>query len=336
MAQSFLALYLVLPALFLIGIKKRNTSDRIITDTSLELRGLGMVLIVLAHAVGDHPDNATFFFYVSAILGVGACFLLSGYGLYKSYQSKEGYMRRFLVPKFSRVLIPYLLLLLIDHGVTAAVTGNFQIRTVLSDLITLQINTHLLWYIKVQLLLYLFFYFGFRFLEEKKAVLCVFVLTALFIAIAVMAGLQAYWYNTCLFFPLGIILAKFDRKLIPLIINWKGIALSAISFGFIFLVIFFFGRMQIAFLIDTAYILSFLSLMIGLFSRWGGSKVLSFLGKRSLEVYLVHVILLGYSPYGMFSHENAWSYLLLLILTAAIGYLLFPIDNTLSRKLSAA
>ena len=326
----------MLPISFLPGVKKRNVSDHIITDTSTELRGLGMALIVLAHAVGSNSNTATFFFYVSAILGVGACFLLSGYGLYKSYHTKEGYMDHFLIPKFSRVLIPYLILLVVDHVITAVLTGSFQIRSLFIELLSLKINTHLLWYIKVQLLLYLFFYVGFRFLDEKKAILCVFVLTALFIAIAIIAGLQIYWYNTCLFFPLGIILAKFDRKLIPLIVSWKGIILSSLSFGFVFLTIFFFGKLHMAFLVDTVYILSFLILSIGLFSRWGGSKVFAFLGKRSMEVYLVHVILLGFNLFGIFSHENAWSYLLLLIITAVISYLLFPIDNALAKRLSAA
>ena len=332
MAQYFITLYLLLPISFLPGFKKRNVTDHISSDTSTELRGLGMALIVLAHAVGNNSNTATFFFYVSAILGVGACFLLSGYGLYKSYHTKEGYMDHFLIPKFSRVLIPYLILLVVDHVITAVLTGSFQIRSLFIELLSLKINTHLLWYIKVQLLLYLFFYVGFRFLDEKKAILCVFVLTALFIAIAIIAGLQIYWYNTCLFFPLGIILAKFDRKLIPLIVSWKGIILSSLSFVFVFLVIFFFGRMQIELLIDTFYILSFLSLMVGLFSRWGGSFVLTLMGKLSMELYLVHVLFIGRNPWNLYSPQKVWTYLLLLSVSIILCIPIYQFNHAIMNK----
>ena len=81
MLSLIIVFYFVIPAICLIGVEKKPISALLIEkDTAIELRGLSMLLIILAHAVGTDSNYATFFFYVSAILGVGMCFLLSGYG----------------------------------------------------------------------------------------------------------------------------------------------------------------------------------------------------------------------------------------------------------------
>lgn len=333
MAALFFVFYLLLPAACLIGVRKRRPSDSLDHELSEELRGLGMLLIVMAHAVKSTDNYATFFFFVSAILGVGACFLLSGYGLYKSLKAKTGYLDHFLAKKFSRVLIPFVLLFLLSLFFDWIHGDELRLRDILLNFVTLRFEGSLLWYLKIQLLLYVFFFLAFRFFSGSRAIAAVFVLTVSYIVISACCGLKSYWYNTCLFFPLGVLLARYDYAVLPVITKKTCVAVSSIIFVLLFCFIFFFGRLNLEYLIDTAYILTFLAAAVGFFSYWRGSRVLSFFGKRSMEVYLIHTLLLKRDLFGIFSPEKAWTYLLLLGATALAGWLLFPIDNWLAKKL---
>lgn len=331
MVLLFLFFYCFLPGVSIIGLRKHDYSSQLRKDTTTELRGLGMLLIILAHAVGTYINNITFFFYVSAVLGVGSCFFLSGYGLYKSFLTKERYLDRFLVFKFARILIPFTVLFILTVTYSL-LTGKFNLSQKIIELFTLRIDELLLWYLKIQLLLYLFFYLSFRFLS-KRAIIGVFVLTIVYILVAWTAGLVSYWYNSCIFFPFGILIAKYDQKIIPLLYNKLCVLISFFVFILIFLLIFFFGRMGIEYIINTVYIISFIALMLFFFNRWTGSIVLSFFGKCSMEVYLIHLLLLKYNLFGLFSPDKVISYILLLGITAITSWMLFVADNRIAKLL---
>ncbi len=327
-----LTMYVFLPALCLFGVRKKAADNTLSKDITTEIRGIGMLLIVLAHAVEQRDDTAAFFFYVSAVLGVGACFFVSGYGLYKSFASKKDYLDRFLLSKFSRVLVPYFLLFIISLIFRIVLKDSISLKDVFLELITLRMDGLLLWYLKIQLLLYVFFFLSFRFFSEKKIV-ALFVFTIIYIIIAWKSGLTAYWYNTCLFFLLGVVFAKYEKKLLPVITSKFGTLVSLGTFLFLFLVIFFFGRLNIEFIIDFFYIFSFVAFILSLLSFFSGSKVLSFSGKYSMEIYLIHLLLLRRSMFGLFSSDKLWSYLLLLAATAFFSWFLYPVDNRIIDKL---
>ena len=76
------ALYLFVPLCCLWGVSSyKQQSDCISKDITLRIRGCGMLLIVFVHAIENYINPQTFFIYVSGVIGVASCFLVSGYGL---------------------------------------------------------------------------------------------------------------------------------------------------------------------------------------------------------------------------------------------------------------
>lgn len=320
-----------------IGMKKQPESDNLSKDATTSIRGIGMLLIIFAHAVESYVNTYTFFFYTSAILGVSACFLVSGYGLYVSYQKKDDYLKGFLLPKFARLLIPYLIFYAL-YLISSVITGNLPtIKQVGYELVTLQMDGLLLWYLKIQLLMYVFFFISFRFIKsEKVKTLLLFLLTVIYCIVVWRFGLKTYWYNTCIFFPIGVLLGKCRTIVIPIFRKRWCIIVSGFLTLMVLVFIYLFGRVGFDILIDSCYMLFFNVFMIGIFCRIGHSVFLNIIGKYSMEIYLAHLLLLNNNIYGLFSPEKGITYLLLIALTVAISAPVFYISNYMNKQLTAA
>ena len=80
-----IVLYVVVPMMCLLGVAKREKIDSFLDkDATLAMRGVGMLFIVFTHMAATNVCQDTYFFYVSGVIGVGICFLVSGYGLHIS------------------------------------------------------------------------------------------------------------------------------------------------------------------------------------------------------------------------------------------------------------
>lgn len=323
--------YIIPTLLSLFFIKKQENKNLLSKDATLSIRGIGMLLIVFAHAIEGTVNTYTFFIYVSAILGVSSCFLVSGYGLYLSFEKKENYFKGFLFQKFFRLLIPYLIFFVISIIYKFITKQGVDISSIGYELLTLQLDGLLLWYLKIQLLLYLFFYISFKFIKNKNiSIALLIVLTVTYYTIAWQFELKSYWYNTCLFFPIGILLARFKECILPLIKKWYIMVLSGLICLITFIVIYLFGRMNLDFLIDNIYMISYNVFIIGLFLNISNSYFLKIFGKYSMEIYLSHLLLLNWDLFGIFDSNNGFTYLLLLIVTVIFSVPVFIISNKIS------
>ena len=316
------------------GMNKKDSLDYIDKEGTIEMRGLGMILIILAHAMGGKSNFVTFFFYASAILGVSICFFVSGYGLYKSYISKTQYLKHFLPQKISKILVPYVILFILVIVVKFIKDKRLNTDDILHDILRLQLNGLLLWYLKIQLLCYLLFFLGFH-CPSKYRIASVFILELIYVIICWKSGAEEYWYNTCLFFPIGLLFAKYENKLLPIIRVHFTIIGSLLLFVLIFAIIFFKGRMGVSYIIDPLYMLSFLILSISFFRHYTGSFLLHYLGSLSMEVYLVHLLLLQSNVFGIFDASKGYMYLLIIILSLLLSWPLNCIDNQVAKFFSS-
>lgn len=327
--------YIIPILLSLFFIKKQEKNNILSKDATLSVRGIGMLLIVFAHAIEGTVNTYTFFIYVSAILGVSACFLVSGYGLYFSFEKKENYLKGFLFQKFFRLLIPYLIFFVISIIYKLITKQVVDISNIVYELLTLQLDGLLLWYLKIQLLFYVFFYISFKFIKNKNiSIVLLIVLTVIYYILAWQFNLKSYWYNTCLFFPIGILLARFKEYILPLIRKWYIIVLSGLVFLSTFIIIYLFGRMNLDFIIDGIYMISFNTFIIGLYMSISNSHFLKIFGKYSMEIYLSHLLLLNWDLFGIFDSNNGYTYLLLLIATLLFSVPVFIISNKISLLIS--
>ncbi len=332
---SYLLVFTILAAICsggIIGGDKKGTEASygsnqvsLSREETLVLRGIAMLIIVFSH-LADPAVKVTFFFYVSGALGVAICFFVSGYGLGKGYREKDKYLSHFLLLKYLRCLLPYYLLYAIYAIFAGVETG--QIKT---ELLTLQMAGNLLWYLKIQLLLYLFFYVSYRLFQNKKGKLVgLTTLCVLYCLVLFFRHVETFWYKTCLFFPLGVWISDIDSFVIPFLRKRSSRLLAfGVSF-FMFMVLYFKGRMGMELLIDSIYMLSFTALGISLCIYITKSALLNLIGKKSLEVYLIHCLILRlWRP--AFPGTNAFSYISLPLTTLLLS---LPVNWVCSRCMS--
>lgn len=321
-------LYLVIPLLCMLGIKRREPQgNRLEKDATLAMRGVGMLFIMYTHLVKGHICTATFFFYVSGIIGVAICFLVSGYGLHAQYVSKREYLEHFWGGKLLRLLVPFVLSCLVYLAYSWLAGKELILSETLRSFLTIRFPKTTLWYLKIQLLLYLLFYLAYRFLPRNSwRIAGVFV--AVFVSIAVMkwAGFKSFWYNTCLFFPLGLLLAEKQEHILPFARKNKVVICAGAVFVFLYLVIYFFGRLNLDWLIDNIYMLCFCLILLWGVQKFAGFRLLEQFGKYSIEVYLLHIAV------GNFDSSLAINYLLEPFLVLALS---IPVHEA-SRRITGA
>ncbi len=333
MSLLIVFLYIVIPLCSLIGVHRVSSiRNELKKDSSLELRGVGMIMIVLTHATVGAPLNASFFWSVTGIVGVALCFFLSGYGLFKSWKKKENYLQEFLPKRFVRVLSPYIIVYAIFVASCILLKEKLPLTRAFFELVTLQMGRSPLWYMKVQLLLYLLFYISFRFSKQEHMKIIMLALsTFAYYFIAILLDIPDYWYNTCLFFPLGLILARYEKQLFPILVGIKSQLISLVVLFLTYGVIYFRGWI-IPVLVENTYMITFIICLIGVSSYFSGSKFLKIMGKYSMEVYLIHSFLLNNRIFGLFAPEKTPSYIMLFCLTLLLAV---PINHA-SNKLSEA
>lgn len=324
-----IALYLIVPLLCLWGVSfRKDKLDTLSQDITLSIRGIGMLLIVFVHAIEGFLNLQTYFIYVSGVLGVAACFLVSGYGLHKSFLRKESYLKGFLQTKALRMLLPYAVLYIVYLVFTLFAGDTPSLSVIGNELITLQLDGLLLWYLKVQLLCYVIFYLCYRFIPGSKArMAAVFGGIVLWMILAMALDFGVSWYNTCLFFPVGLLLAEYERPVLRLLRKPVSILVNTGATVLLFAVIYFFGRFGLDLLYDWVYMLVFNAALIGMLMHLRGSRLLNAFGKYSMEIYLLHLLLLTEDPFALFHADRGVSYLLLMVLSLVTAVPLYRICN---------
>ena len=163
------------------------------------------------------------------VLIVGFLFLFSGYGLIVSYEEKENYLRTFLFRRVCTVLLPFFLCNYAYMTATLLFGNRYSMKELLLAFCgAILLNSHM-WFAVEIMLIYLAFYIIFRYLPGEKtkyitmAVVVLGMITASFFLGHDLSdnGQQInwfhgeWWYNTTFLFLLGMLFAKFRRKIIP-------------------------------------------------------------------------------------------------------------------------
>ena len=230
-------------------------------------------------------------------LCVAAFFFCSGYGMYSASRREgafDGYYKRIL-----RVVLPaaamWLTFFLIEKGKGMRIEPPVWINTF-----------DYIWYILAVIWLYLFFYLSFRLIRSEKAGMAVMICgTCAWFVLCLIFSPGTWWYNTPHLFLLGIITAKnkeklraFFRKRYPV---WLVLSFVITAAGFY--VAGYYEHFAAAFGIGDGWAVRFIAELTGqvvsatsfvLFVVLLGMKVkignglLLFLGRFTLEIYLVH------------------------------------------------
>lgn len=309
--------------------KKINNKNvlfgRMVTDT---IRGISIFIIMFAHVLQQLGNNFAFEFTCGGILhkvifswgavGVALFFFLSGYGNAASLERLNQFMKgldlkSLLLWLFKRLVRLYVAFIICFVGVVG-VLSIFGIQhmsrfELLVEFLHLRLPDCSTWYLKIQLLLYIFIVFSFwisiialsrsKILNSKtvKILFCgiLFVLTVAYYIIAVyVMDLPDYWWKTSLSFWMGVTIYLFKGKIEKLLIESRGsvrmLAYRAMMFVlFCLSYIFVLMAHHYSILHLLAYALLAFSMcaimdVLHLYSRYFIN-----VGAVSLELYLIHI-----------------------------------------------
>ena len=335
-----LYLFYALLAVFLVyGAKvygrKQWNEDCFSLKQTKALLGFTTVLIFLHHASQKtgapwHENryivHGLDIFVPYGYLFVAVFLFVSGFGLYRSVKSKQGYLDHFIRRRILPVVIAFYVSEILYTVVRALMGQKMDLKQVLIYLSGAQLANSNAWYAVVIPFFYLLFWAAFRFIKKDGLSLAVVWLgTLAYTAAGILTDHNdwwltgEWWYNSIWMFPMGMMFARFEKpvtralkKLWPL---WILLAAAAtvvfarLSAGAVDQWWGYYGETWRdpnkllhragCCLLQWMTCLSFVSTLFLLLMKVRiGNPLLSFFGAVSLEFYLMHglfVELFGYS-----------------------------------------
>ena len=289
------------------------------------LRAVAALMIILHHMVqsitryGDIKKGPVTEWSYFGILFTSVFFFFSGFGLYKSYKTKENYLEGFLTKRLPKIILPFLVTNIIYLLILFSDDRISEVRHIFTSILGFTLINTNAWFIVVLIILYVAFYFCFKKSKtESGAYAKLLIFTVCFILMCLLLGhddsivnghwfMGEWWYNTTLIFMMGMYFARFETKIKGFMKRRYVILLplsSAILVGWYILqkyVISTYGYyqewkyhpgypekllslvIQIILCILFMFVLLLINMKIEL-----KNKVLKFLGGICFEIYLIH------------------------------------------------
>ncbi len=287
--------------------------------TSKVFRGIAILMVIASHFAGgmyEESFNEALRQWISTwgVYGVDIFFLLSGYGLVKSYQ-KNGIDKRFVLKRFLNSYVPYILIVcffaLIDRSIDSP-----------RALINLIIGYDY-WFMCVLFAFYIMFMVFYRIGKVKEVLISVGVIAFTYMLRA--KGFSPFWELSNGAFLIGIYAAtleeKFGEKAREFIIKTN---LAFIGFALMIICAFWHVYSE-TFASHMTASMMFTVMTLGLCVQFkAGGIVLPTLGRYSLYIYLLHSRIF----WKFVAYKDEWSYLkgaviaglIVLFVSVAIGF----------------
>lgn len=307
-----LGVYLLL---IVVSVRLQDRDEDFLSAGDMEpIRGVMAIAIILHHMSERTNGGRLFPFMVHmGYLIVAVFFFLSGYGLMIQFLKKgERYLKGYWKSRVFYISAVFAFASLI-YSIYHLVIGNF------TPSLTIAANS---WYMVVQILLYIIFWCAFKIAGKGYSIgiLFVFAMQTLMVIVMRMIALPGIWYMSNYAFVLGLIVA-WKRDLIDRIIQQRFVIASLASvlmFGV-------FSALPSVIMgggYDTCRMASticFTLIVMLLCSKIRiESKIWSWLGKISLEIYLYHGLV--YMVLRKFMTNDFWWTLSTVLLTIPVAY----------------
>ena len=208
-----ISIIFIILCLFSIRVKEKIVGNRLYLDgynikNTNAIKGILAVSIILSHITGRVNYTLPYInFSVMGSIGVGCFFFLSGYALVVSLRKRENYMEGFVSKRFTKILIPYLLML-ICYIIVICVIG----KTAFTDVVISFVKGYPIsnsWYVLASMYCYFLFWVAFAKDKEMKRFSrgMAIILIELVLYTIVVVGVfhwADWWYKTIICFPLGL------------------------------------------------------------------------------------------------------------------------------------
>lgn len=288
-------------------VKNEINTNFLSIDQCHVLRGTFIIAVVFHH-IAQRTTGGVFFHHIfsfAGFLGVSIFFFLSGYGLFYSLKNKKNYIKDFIHKRMSKVVLPMVFYFFLYWMIYSFFESQYTLEYVLTSLVNGNPIVTFSWFMYAIIWMYLSFYIIVKLTLKDAYILIGIAFSCIVYALCChLLNFGSWWYNTIQVFWLGMVYYKFKdtvdffvkrnytRMLISLIIMMI-VLLIDIRIGVFKL----FARMLLASIFTCFIVLA--SMKIKLYSR-----AMIFIGKMSLEVYLIHGLFLTiFEQYLKFENE---------------------------------
>jgi len=356
-----IAIYVVLLIILLFGAKfsgfNNTHGDFLSLDNAKSIQGFVILVIILHHLSQDPAKVADLSFWANVgVLCVGIFFFYSGYGVIKSLQTKENYLKGFLKKRLLVVLIPFFLINFI-YLIAGMISGaKYAPQEILLYLTGMQlINSHA-WYIIAIVIFYLAFYLLFKLIKKKSiAFIGMAIFSSIYIVVSLSLGhgewwLQGeWWFNTSFLFFLGMLIGEYETQTVAFARKFYWVLLPVCIAAFILVF------MRSLYMLDTysywaeykggsgiperwiclawqlpAVILFVAVLLLVLIKLQLKNVILKFLGSICLEIYLIHNLFIELLRSSFIHIQNDVLYVaLVIVLSVASAWVIHLADSRL-------
>ncbi len=290
---GFDLLFIVIVAIVLIKSRyPKFNQDYLSIDNTSIIKGISVLLVIFCHIsmFSFYYGRIESFFAKIGLLAVSIFIFVSGYGLMTQYLRKNNYLKGFW-KKIVHVYIIFIicntvttiinnLFLKTNYGIKDIIVSSFQFNFA---------NGRELWFVACILFLYFSFMISYR-LFAKKGIFSLFGFTILYIVLCNIMGKGSWWYNTVFCFPLGVIFAIYKEKIFLFYKKFYWFKFIVLLFMFLTVMYFYIqGYHYLQFIIPIIFVILTTMVLVKVKLE---SKFLLFINKISLEMYLLHLIVL--------------------------------------------
>lgn len=257
--------------------------------TSTFLRGVGVFLVIFAHysqwylTISD--NNIVWLLSKTGRYGVAIFFMISGYGLV--FSAKEEMNANWIYRRVYHVYFPYLCIQGVIYLLEKCSFNSVNIIRYFFSMDT--------WFIFVILNFYVLFYIVWKFSGHKIQWMALGV-TVISVILAV-AGKDSVWYSSNFAFLIGVIAGRYDEKTGGWILSGRR------SISIVLLASFLCSGVFYTYFTDKSELIYVLgkiiaSLLWSLFIltifayREMSNRMINKIGAASLEIYLIHIVVL--------------------------------------------
>jgi membrane-bound acyltransferase YfiQ involved in biofilm formation len=326
--QLIYSVYVILPIILLVKAKfagKGEWNNAFSLEQSKAFQGF-LAICIMLHHIGQKTCASWLYpksrivhgldlFVPIGYLMVAFFLFFNGYGAYKSFHTKENYLKGFVSKRILPIVLSLYTTTVIFFIARLLVGEKMDLAGKLLYLSSIKLCNPNTWYVIVLPFFYLAFYFAFKYIKKDGlAVAAVAAFVVLYMLVGTAIDHNDYlirgewWWNCVHLFPIGILFAKYEDKIIPHLKKYYWVylivavlavyplyQLSEFAQG----VFSYYGenffapdkvlRRRITLLTQVLVTVDFVfaCLLLGMKVKIG-NKFLKFMGTITLEFYLIH------------------------------------------------
>ena len=276
--------------------------DYLSLDSGRQLRGACAITVILHHLAQRCDDGLVIHAFDNAgVLAVAVFFFLSGYGLQKSHIQKADYSKHFLLRRLPGILLPYAIVTCLFWGMYALNGTFYDLLDIVMSMLHGKPIVLFSWYILSILLFYIVYALLMKIFRKRYwgLILGACLWHVLYILICMKMHFNVCWYNASSLFILGMLWATYEPKMNAVCSRYYLWLAPVVWISFLLLFIFndaiasWTSIKGTLLLLSVVYALLFVPAILLFTMKFKiGNRVLSYLGKISLELYLVQGLLI--------------------------------------------